>query len=70
MGKLSLSLGAGKLKKNQRIDHSVGIKLNKLVGDSVKKGDVLMTLYVNKDTPDVNIEDIFTIEWKKYLILK
>ena len=62
LGKLSLSLGAGKLKKNQRIDHSVGIKLNKLVGDSVKKGDVLMTLYVNKDTPDVNIEDIFTIE--------
>lgn len=62
LGKLALALGAGKLKKNDRIDHSVGIKLNKLVGDSVKKGDILMTLYVKNDTLDVNIDDIFTIE--------
>lgn len=62
LGKLSLSLGAGKIKKSDRIDHSVGIKLNKLVGNDVKNGDVLMTLYVNKDTVDVKIDDIFTIE--------
>ena len=62
LGKLSLALGAGKLKKTDRIDYSVGIKLNKLVGNSVKTGDVLMTLYVNKDVSSVNIDDIFTIE--------
>ncbi len=62
LGKLSLALGAGKIKKSDKIDYSVGIKLNKLVGSYVKVGDFLMTLYVNKDAIDVNIDDIFTIE--------
>ena len=62
LGKLSLALGAGKIKKSDKIDYSVGIKLNKLVGSYVKVGDLLMTLYVNKDAIDVNIDDIFTIE--------
>ena len=62
LGKLSLALGAGKIKKSDKIDYSVGIKLNKLVGSYVKAGDLLMTLYVNKDAIDVNIDDIFTIE--------
>ena len=62
LGKLSLALGAGKIKKSDKIDYSVGIKLNKLVGSYVKAGDLLMTLYVNKDVIDVNIDDIFTIE--------
>ncbi|MBR2679028.1 MAG: thymidine phosphorylase [Bacilli bacterium] len=62
LGKLSLLLGAGKVKKTDKIDYSVGIKLNKLVGNKVEKGDVLMTLYVNKNTPDAKIDDIFTIE--------
>lgn len=62
LGKLSLSLGAGKLKKSDKIDYSVGIELKKLVGDTVKEGDTLMTLYVNKEPGDVNVNDIFTIE--------
>ncbi len=62
LGKLSLALGTGKIKKSDKIDYSVGIKLNKLVGSYVKAGDLLMTLYVNKDAIDVNIDDIFTIE--------
>lgn len=62
LGKLSLALGAGKIKKSDKIDYSVGIKLNKLVGSYVKVGDLLMTLYVNKGAIDVNIDDIFTIE--------
>lgn len=62
LGKLSLALGAGKVKKTDKIDYSVGIKLNKLIGNLVKTGDVLMTLYVNKEVLDVNIDDIFVIE--------
>ena len=62
LGKLSLALGAGKVKKSDKIDYTVGIKLNKLVGDEVKKGDVLATLYVKKSAPDVNIDEIFTIQ--------
>ena len=62
LGKLSLNLGAGKIHKDDKIDYSVGIKLNKLLGDKIKKGDVLATLYVNKNIPDVKIKDIFVID--------
>lgn len=62
VGKLSLELGAGKKKLNDRIDYTVGIKLNKLVGEKVDKGDILATLYVNKDTSNIDIDKIFTIE--------
>ena len=62
VGKLSLELGAGRKRKRDKINHSVGIKLNKFVGEEVNKGDVLMTLYVSKTIPDVNINNIFTIE--------
>ena len=62
LGKLSLSLGAGKIKKTDKIDYTVGIELNKMVGDTVKEGEVLMTLYTKKEAPDVNIDNIFTID--------
>ncbi len=61
LGKLSLALGAGKVNKDDAIDYTVGIKLNKLVGDTVKKGDVLATLYVGSDIPEFKIDDIFKI---------
>ena len=62
LGKLSLSLGAGKENINDKIDYTVGIELKKLVGDVVEKGDILATLYVKNDISDVSIERIFTIE--------
>ena len=62
LGKLSLSLGAGKVKKTDKIDYTVGIELNKMIGDTVKEGEVLMTLYTKKEAPDVNIDNIFTID--------
>lgn len=61
VGKLSLELGAGKLNIKDKIDYGVGIKLNKLVGEKVKKGDILATLYVNDKVPRVDIDKIFTI---------
>ena len=62
LGKLSLYLGAGKEKISDKIDHSVGIKLKKYLGDTVKKGDVLALVYYNKRKIDVKIEDIYKIE--------
>ena len=62
LGKLSLALGSGKINKSDKIDYTVGIKLKKLVGDKVKKGDILAEMYVNKKEPEVNINNIFTIE--------
>ena len=59
VGKLSVSLGAGRRSKEDSIDYGVGIVLNKLVGESVKKGDVLATLYVNEKVDPVQYENIF-----------
>lgn len=62
LGKLSLSLGAGKINIKDKIDYDVGIKLNKLVGDSVKRGDNLATLYIKNKDFDISIDNIFVIE--------
>lgn len=61
LGKLALALGAGKINKNDKIDYSVGIKLNKLLGDNVKKGDVLATIYYNKKEIEFDFDSIFKI---------
>lgn len=62
VGKLSVSLGAGRVNKEDSIDYGVGIYLEKLVGDKVQKGDVIAKIYTNKEL-DVNyIQNIFTIE--------
>ncbi len=49
-GLASLHLGAGRNKKEDVIDYSAGIILNKKVGDLVEKGDVIATLYSNDQT--------------------
>ena len=61
VGKLSLELGAGKKTIRDKIDYGVGVKLNKLVGEKVHRGDVLATLYVNGKVPNIDIDKIFTI---------
>ncbi len=60
LGMLSVTLGAGRLSKEDAIDYSVGIVLKKHINDHINIGDVLCTLYVNKDI-EVNPEDYFEI---------
>ncbi len=45
VGHAALLLGAGRLTKEDAIDHRAGVYLHKLVGECVCKGDVLCTLY-------------------------
>ena len=40
-------MGAGRIKKEDKIDMAVGIVLNKKVGDLVKTGDLIATIYSN-----------------------
>lgn len=47
IGKLACYLGAGRMKKEDKIDMSVGIVLNKKVGDKVQKGDILAIIHAN-----------------------
>lgn len=62
LGKLSVKLGAGRVNKEDKIDYNVGIYLNKLVGATVKKGDILATIYVNKNVKLDEFDKIFTIK--------
>ena len=47
IGEISCALGAGRQTKTDKIDLSVGIILNKKVGDYVKIGDIVATVYAN-----------------------
>lgn len=48
-GIASAMLGAGRTKKEDSIDYSAGIYLNKKYGDKVEAGDVLATLYASDE---------------------
>lgn len=63
-GKLSLELGGGRITKEDKIDSSVGIVLNKKIGDDVEIGDVICTLYLKKDAKkiDMDITKFYTFE--------
>lgn len=50
VGIASVILGAGREKKGDPIDPSAGIILKKKTGDSVSKGDVLVTFYTDDET--------------------
>ena len=62
LGKLSVSLGAGRVNKEDVIDYGVGIELMRHVGDYVKKGDVLLKIYYTKLPSLPNFNDIFLIK--------
>ena len=47
IGIASVMLGAGRQKKEDDVDHSVGIVLNKKVGDELHNGDLIATVYAN-----------------------
>ena len=47
IGVSSVILGAGREKKDDIIDFSAGIVLNRKSGDKVAKGDIIATLYTN-----------------------
>ena len=49
IGKAVVNIGGGRLKKEDSIDHSVGIEVLKKIGDKVEKGDILMYIHANND---------------------
>ncbi|PEL11091.1 pyrimidine-nucleoside phosphorylase [Bacillus sp. AFS017336] len=49
VGTAAMKLGAGRATKESVIDLAVGLMLNKKVGDAVKKGDSLVTVYSNTE---------------------
>ena len=49
IGKAAMIIGAGRATKEDEVDHAVGIKLKKKVGDKVEKGDVIAEIYFNDE---------------------
>ena len=52
-------LGAGRATKDDVIDLAVGIILHKKIGDSVKKGDTLLTIHSNHQEVDKVMAKIY-----------
>ncbi len=49
IGEIVCELGAGRVRKEDGIDNSVGIILNKKVSDNIKEGEELVTIYANSE---------------------
>ena len=59
IGKIACFLGAGRIKKEDKIDMSVGIVLNKKVNDFIKKEETLCTIYANdKEKCEVAVDEL------------
>ena len=54
----SCHLGGGRMTIEDVIDMSAGIYLNKKVGEFAKKGELLCTLYTNKENVEPYVEDV------------
>ncbi|HAQ4607064.1 TPA: pyrimidine-nucleoside phosphorylase [Enterococcus faecium] len=49
LGIAAMMLGTGRKTKEEDIDHAVGLKLHKKIGDTVTKGESLLTIYSNDE---------------------
>lgn len=66
LGRFVMSLGGGRMAVDDKIDHTVGLKVLKRVGDKVEKGESVALLYCNeKPRFDDEILSAFTIGAKK-----
>ena len=61
IAKLSMHLGAGRQNKDDKIDYSAGIIINKNNNDYVNINDTILTLYTNKDVPLFDKNKLFKI---------
>lgn len=61
LAKLSSNLGSGRKNKEDKIDYSAGIIINKNINDKVSTGDTILTLYTNKEIPSIDNDKLFTI---------
>lgn len=54
VGKAAMIIGAGRATKEDEVDHAVGLKILKKVGDKIKKGEKIAEIYYNDAK---NVED-------------
>lgn len=52
IGLASMLMGGGRQKADDQLDYAVGIELHKKIGDSVQKGEPIMTIWSNREDID------------------
>lgn len=65
VGKIAMHLGAGRVRKEDDIDYSVGVELIKKVGDFVEKGDIVAYVYANDEQKEKEAVEMLK---EKYII--
>lgn len=68
-GKVSLDLGAGRIRKEDKIDYLAGIVLEKKIGDKVNTGEVLCHIHTNLEEriekAKLDLEEAYVISENK-----
>lgn len=59
IGIAAMQLGAGRATKDDVVDFSVGIVLNKKVGDAIQEGESILTIHSNKQSIEAIIEKLY-----------
>ena len=65
LAELVKNLGAGRINKDDEIDHSVGVELYKHINDDVDINDLLLKVYTNKEINKQEYIDLFTLSDEK-----
>jgi len=58
VGEASVTLGAGRAKKSDIVDHAVGFVIHKKVGDRVQMGEPLFTIHANDESKLVEAREV------------
>jgi len=58
VGETSVTLGAGRAKKSDTVDHAVGFIIHKKVGDQVQMGEPLFTIHANDESKLAEARDV------------
>ncbi len=61
VGRVSLLLGAGRNRKEDRVDHGAGLILHKKTGDAVEKGQLLATLYAGHTAQEDTVQEAISL---------
>lgn len=64
LGVVSMVLGGGRVKVTDTIDYGVGVLLNKKVGDYIKKGEVLATLFLNDEGKMDDVVELLNVAFE------
>ena len=67
IGNAVMMLGGGRQKKGDSIDHSVGVIIKKKVGEQVKEGESLATVYINNTD---NLDAVLGLIENSFIISK